>query len=158
MLPLWLKAVDYFLIQRPKEQIEVAVLLRNIAQHGIVISGQICETASRSVRFEQWQNRQLRQRQRTNYKRLWSQVPLIFVALQFIVIIIVIELFQLPKNRDQSNRNTFTRFIKRCLQCTENMESLSSTTKNRWDECSTTAKMLVECVEHYYAKRCEVVS
>ena len=38
------------------------------------------------------------------------------------------------------------------------MESLSSTTKNRWDECSTAAKMLVECVEHYYAKRCEVVS
>ena len=30
--------------------------------------------------------------------------------------------------------------------------------KNRWDECSTAAKMLVECVEHYYAKRCEVVS
>ena len=50
------------------------------------------------------------------------------------------------------------RFLKRCLQCTENMESLSSTTKNRWDECSTAAKMLVECVEHYYAKRCEVVS
>ena len=50
------------------------------------------------------------------------------------------------------------RFLKRCLQCTENMESLSSTTKNRWDECSTAAKMLVECVEHYYAKRCKVVS
>ena len=50
------------------------------------------------------------------------------------------------------------RFLKRCLQCTENMESLSSTTKNRWDDCSTAAKMLVECVEHYYAKRCEVVS
>ncbi|CAH3122619.1 unnamed protein product [Porites lobata] len=78
--------------------------------------------------------------------------------LMFIVIIIIIELLQLPKNRDQSNRNTFTRFLKRCLQCTENMESLSSTTKNRCDECSTAAKMLVECVEHYYAKRCEVVS
>ena len=50
------------------------------------------------------------------------------------------------------------RFLKRCLQCTENMESLSSTTKNRWDECSTAAKMLVECVERYYAERCEVVS
>jgi len=45
---------------------------------------------------------------------------------------------------------TFSRFLKRCLQCSENMESLSSTRKNRWDECKVVCyQLLMNITEHF---------
>ncbi|XP_078349682.1 endoplasmic reticulum membrane-associated RNA degradation protein-like [Oculina patagonica] len=145
-----LDAAPCLTLFRPKGEIEVALLLRSIAQHGKVISEQICEAAT--VRYQQWQDRQLRQRQRANYKRLWSHLPSMFATLQLMVVVVIAELISLPTSGEQRHRSIFIKFLKRCLQCSENMDSLSSASKNKWDECHTVGKTFVESVGHYYAK------
>ena len=47
---------------------------------------------------------------------------------------------------------SFGRFLKRCLQCSENMESLSSKSKNKWDECCSVGETFVDCVQSYYTE------
>ena len=45
------------------------------------------------------------------------------------------------------------RFLKRCLQCSENLQTLSSVAKNRWDECCAVGKVMVQAVEQHYSAR-----
>lgn len=133
---------------RPKGELEIAILLRSIVQRGKVTFEQICEVAA--MRYKQWKNRELRQRQRANYKRLWSHLPFIRAVLQLMVLVVIEELHQLPRNSEIIHRSAFIKFLKRCLQCSENMESLSSKSKNKWDECSTVGETFVDCVHGYY--------
>lgn len=135
-------------LYRPKDEIAITALLRSIIQHISVISEQVCEAAK--VKYDQWVKRQLRQRQRTNFKRLWLQIPSFFLILQSMVCVVIVEQFKLSKDTYCQDRSTLIRFLKRCLQCSENMNSLSSISKNRWDECSTVGKTWLQFVEMRY--------
>ncbi|XP_068730495.1 endoplasmic reticulum membrane-associated RNA degradation protein-like isoform X2 [Montipora capricornis] len=143
-----LNAAKFPTLYRPKDELTIIALLRSIIQHAKVTSEQICEATK--VRYEQWKSRQLRQRQRANLKRLWSQIPSLLITLQLMVCVVIREMFELSKGTEGQGKSVLIRFLKRCLQCSENMESLSSTSKNRWDECSTAGKTWLEYVEQFY--------
>ena len=69
---------------------------------------QICEVAA--MRYKQWKNRELRQRQRANYKRLWSHLPFIRAVLQLMVLVVIEELHQLPRNSEIIHRSAFIKY------------------------------------------------
>ena len=68
---------------------------------------QICEAAK--VKYEQWVKRQLRQRQRANFKRLWLQIPSFFFILQSMVCVVIVEQFKLSKDTYCQDRSTLIR-------------------------------------------------
>ena len=72
---------------------------------------QICEVAV--MRYKQWKNRELRQRQRANYKRLWNHLPFICAVLQLMVLVVIEELHQLPRSSENRHRSTFIKYAGR---------------------------------------------
>ena len=69
---------------------------------------QVCEAAT--VRYQQWKDRQLRQRQRANYKRLWGHLPSICASLQLMALVVIAELLKLPRSGEQGQRSNFIKY------------------------------------------------
>lgn len=69
---------------------------------------QICEAAT--VRYQQWKDRQLRQRQRANYKRLWCHLPSICATLQLMALVVITELLKLPRSGEQGQRSNYIKY------------------------------------------------
>lgn len=99
---------SFLLIQKYVTKKSEILVTKLIITSLFVLSNQICEAVT--VRYKQWKDRQLRQRQRANYKRLWSHLPYIFTTLQLMVVVVIIELLELPKSGEQRHRSNFIKY------------------------------------------------
>ncbi|XP_031564866.1 endoplasmic reticulum membrane-associated RNA degradation protein-like isoform X1 [Actinia tenebrosa] len=135
------------MLYRPKKELEVVSLLSNIVHHCSILSSQVLNTANQ--RYQQWSKKELRSRQRANYKRLLSLLPLFKNVIKVVLAFILIELPSLQANSDKT-RARYVKFLKRCLQSTENLESLSGPSKNKWDECRIVGEQLMNIIQSHF--------
>ncbi|XP_031564868.1 endoplasmic reticulum membrane-associated RNA degradation protein-like isoform X2 [Actinia tenebrosa] len=139
--------LDLPMLYRPKKELEVVSLLSNIVHHCSILSSQVLNTANQ--RYQQWSKKELRSRQRANYKRLLSLLPLFKNVIKVVLAFILIELPSLQANSDKT-RARYVKFLKRCLQSTENLESLSGPSKNKWDECRIVGEQLMNIIQSHF--------
>ncbi|XP_070577031.1 endoplasmic reticulum membrane-associated RNA degradation protein-like [Ptychodera flava] len=134
-----------------RTQLEVVSLLRRITSHGIVVVKQIIEVSE--TRFQQWQSKQLRSRQRNNYMKFLKSVPLIFLGLSVVVLIIATQLgsiSSLPQLQGKSYQQHL-KYLKGALQYVENLSTLTSLEKNKWDESCKLTEDFLDRTERFYS-------
>lgn len=134
---------------RPRHELEIVALLRNIVDHCSQTSKQIQQTAK--SKYEEYQKKELRSRQRNNYRRFWLQLPFIERIMSLFAVIVVVEMSSVENI--QGHDDNYVKFLKRCLQCAENLASLSSSSRNRWQECAEVGKLWMEQTHNYYERK-----
>ncbi|XP_064489024.1 endoplasmic reticulum membrane-associated RNA degradation protein-like isoform X2 [Ornithodoros turicata] len=130
---------------RARSELECITVLGQITGAVHQTSEQICHALTH--KHDMWKSHQLRSRQRVNYSRLLQSVPslrnMLFLAV-CIVCCCLKNINHVPLlHRSCSER--LMRFLKMSLKCCENLRTLTSTTKNRWEEST---KLCIDFV-HY---------
>ncbi|CAN7940389.1 unnamed protein product [Ixodes pacificus] len=120
---------------RPRRELEVTTMLR-----------QVCQEAHRSLRqvhgmlverTERWRLHQLRSRQRDNYKRLLESLPVLRegATLALWIVCCCLRRINNMTTLDALQYEKLVRLLKTTLKFSENFGTLTSSSKNRWDEC-----------------------
>ncbi|XP_028398909.1 endoplasmic reticulum membrane-associated RNA degradation protein-like isoform X2 [Dendronephthya gigantea] len=134
---------------RPRFELEVVALLRQVVDNGTRTSIQQTSTA----RYSEWEAKILRSRKRNNYKRFWVHLPSIGQTLCLLSAVVVGEIINIEKQTGSCVRKN--KFLKKCLQCSENLTSLSSSSKNRWLECKEVCTAWLDQVRNYFSQQNE---
>ncbi|XP_069810423.1 endoplasmic reticulum membrane-associated RNA degradation protein [Dendropsophus ebraccatus] len=118
----------------PRLVLEAVGVLRKISTQCHQVSDNILSTSQQ--RYEQWQNKTLRSRQRQNYQRLLYSIRSLFAALRLILTIVIVNLHYVHGicGNAHLEYQKYLKYLKSILQYTENMSTCTSPEKNRWDE------------------------
>ena len=117
----------------PTREEEIVRFLLRIGKLCVCISEQILNIAEN--RYTLWQAKQLRSRQRTNYKKFLQSTVSISVTIRLIIVIILItvKVFDELKH-DAVRQQRLIKFFKHMQKYCENMLSFTRTDANKWDE------------------------
>ncbi|XP_071080762.1 endoplasmic reticulum membrane-associated RNA degradation protein-like [Haliotis cracherodii] len=90
------------------------------------------------TRQEQLKQKQLRSRQRDNLKRLLESLPCLHAMANILCIMAASLLAHLDQlsNIEQTQMKKLQKFLKACLQYTENLRTFSGPDRNKWMECT----------------------
>ncbi|XP_067682582.1 endoplasmic reticulum membrane-associated RNA degradation protein-like [Haliotis asinina] len=90
------------------------------------------------MRQKQFVQKQLRSRQRDNLKRLLESLPSLHVMANILCIMAACLLAHLDQlnNLKQTQMKKLQKFLKACLQYTENLRTFSGPDRNKWTECT----------------------
>jgi len=120
----------------PTREEEILRLLLRIGKFCLQISEQILKTAEN--RYKLLQAKQLRSRQRTNYKKFLTSTVTVSITLRLIVIIILITVKILDDLAHEAvKQQRLVKLFKHVLKYCENMLSYTSIDVNKWDEAQT---------------------
>jgi len=133
----------------PTQEQEIVRLLLRIGKLCVGISEQILDIAEN--RYRLWQAKQLRSRQRTNYKKfLMCTVSLsVTIRLIIVVILITVKVFDELK-REAIKQQTLIKIFKHVQKYCENMLSYTRTDANRWDDAQALSYEL--CIRLQFLK------
>ncbi|XP_032219577.2 endoplasmic reticulum membrane-associated RNA degradation protein-like [Nematostella vectensis] len=131
-------------LYRTRPELEIVSLFCSIIDRCLATAEQVL--AAVKQRHAQWINKELHSRQRANYKRLRAHLPFIRDTLKLTVGVVAQHLADLTLKALPGNRKQYIKSLKRIQQCSQNMESLSGPSKNRWDECRDVAKRLADVI------------
>lgn len=125
---------------------EVIKLLRRVMSECADISDQVQFVLR--TRYTQWQNKELRSRQRKTYLRMLDSVPHISSGLHLVTLLTIVQLYSLDDFNASSvdKQAKRVRMLKNVLQQCENVLSSTATIKNRWDEACTIMDKLLHIV------------
>ncbi|XP_005108210.2 endoplasmic reticulum membrane-associated RNA degradation protein [Aplysia californica] len=107
----------------------------------------LCQTrAALVLRQQQLTAKQLRSRQRENFKKLLAFVPSISLFCQFVLALSAWLFCRLDhyNNWDNKTCKALQRFLKSALQTSENLRTFTSTDKNKWVEAGKITLSLLE--------------
>ncbi|XP_022083028.1 endoplasmic reticulum membrane-associated RNA degradation protein-like [Acanthaster planci] len=137
---------------RPRRELEVTSLLRRIVVHCVAVCRNVREMAE--LRYQQYLAKDLRSRQRANYTRLLNCVPRVSCGLRLIALILLCQLRSLHSIACLASKEAelLLKFLKFVLRCAENLNSLTSPEKNKWDECCDLTDSLQQRVKAFFAK------
>ncbi|KAM4042967.1 endoplasmic reticulum membrane-associated RNA degradation protein isoform 2-T2 [Anomaloglossus baeobatrachus] len=118
----------------PRMVLEAVGVLRKISIQCHQVSENIVSTSK--LRYEQWQSKLLRSRQRENYQRFLFSIKSLSPVLRLIVTIVIVDLHNIHSLPEKANLEyqKYLKYLKCILQYTENMSTCTSSEKNRWDE------------------------
>ncbi|XP_069625441.1 endoplasmic reticulum membrane-associated RNA degradation protein isoform X8 [Ranitomeya imitator] len=118
----------------PRMVLEAVNILRKVSIQCHHVSENIVSTSK--LRYEQWQNKTLRSRQRQNYQRLLFSIKSLAPVLRLIITIVVVDLHNIHSLSEEAHLEyqKYLKHLKCILQYTENMSTCTSPKKNRWDE------------------------
>lgn len=120
----------------PTREEEILRLLLRIAKFCVHISEQVLDSAEK--RYKLWQTKQLRSRQRTNYRRFLMSTVLISIALRLIVVITLITVNVLDDLKHEAVvQQILVKLFKHVQKYCENMVSYTRTDVNKWDEAQS---------------------
>ena len=131
---------------RPRYELEKASILRQVVGNCLQASNQIQLTSK--ARYNEWERKTLRSRQRNNYKRFWLYLPAIGQTLTLLTVVIISEFININKMTAADARKN--KFFRKCLQCSENLASLSSPSRNRWLECNEVCKTWLDQISSFF--------
>ncbi|XP_065066526.1 endoplasmic reticulum membrane-associated RNA degradation protein-like isoform X1 [Rhopilema esculentum] len=129
-------------LHRPKKELEVTGLLRQIAKQ--------CQTAVLQVitfareKLKQLENRSLRSRARTNFTAMVSVSPVLISFWQTLLLMVSIESLVAASIDIDDTWKSLIKYLKKCLKYAENISSLSNSSNNKWLECSKVVAQLAE--------------
>jgi len=131
---------------QPTREEEIIRLLIRIGKLCVCLSEQILDIAEN--RYRLWQAKQLRSRQRTNYKKfLLTTLPVsLTIRLIVVVILITIQAFDELKH-EAVKQKKLIKFFKCVQKYCENMLSYTRTDANRWDEAEALSCNLCTTVQ-----------
>ncbi|KAM3931172.1 endoplasmic reticulum membrane-associated RNA degradation protein isoform 1-T2 [Leptodactylus fuscus] len=118
----------------PRLVLEAVGVLRKVCTQCHQVSDNIVSTSH--LRYQQWQNKTLRSRQRQNYQRLLCCIRSLSPILRLIVTIVMVNLHNIHSASEKTylESQKYLKYLKSILQFTENLSSCTSPEKNRWDE------------------------
>ncbi|XP_066452197.1 endoplasmic reticulum membrane-associated RNA degradation protein isoform X2 [Eleutherodactylus coqui] len=118
----------------PRSVLEAVVVLRKISTQCYQVSDNIVSTSQ--LRYQQWQSKTLRSRQRQNYRRLLCSVQSLSPVLRLIITIVILNLHNIHNvsKTPDSEYQLYLKYLRSILQYTENMSTCSSPQNNRWDK------------------------
>jgi len=130
----------------PTREEEILRLLLRIAKFCVCISEQILDVAE--SRHTLLQRKQLRSRQRTNYKKFLMSTLSISITLRLIVVIILITITVLDDLEHQAvKQQRLVKLFKHVLKFCENMLTYTRTDVNKWEEAQTLSNDLSNRVQ-----------
>ena len=117
----------------PTREEEIVRLLLRIAKLCVCLSEQILDSAEN--RYKLWQAKQLRSRQRTNYKKFLMSTMSISITIRLIVVVILITVKVFDELQSEVvKQQRLIKLFKYVQKCCENMLSYTKTDANKWDE------------------------
>ncbi|XP_077139390.1 endoplasmic reticulum membrane-associated RNA degradation protein isoform X4 [Ranitomeya variabilis] len=118
----------------PRMVLEAVNILQKVSIQCHHVSENIVSTSK--LRYEQWQSKTLRSRQRQNYQRLLFSIKSLAPVLRLIVTIVIVDLHNIHSLSEEAHLEyqKYLKHLKCILQYTENMSTCTSPKKNRWDE------------------------
>jgi len=117
----------------PTREEEITRLLLRIAKLCVCISEQILDIAEN--RYRLWQAKQLRSRQRTNYKKFLMSTMSLSVTIRLIVVVILITVKVFDElQHEVVKQQRLIKLFKHVQKYCENMLSYTRTDANKWDE------------------------
>jgi len=130
----------------PTREEEILRLLLRMGKLCVHISEQILDVAEN--RHRQWQAKQLRSRQRINYKRFLTSIVSISTTLRLIIVIILITVKVLDALKHETVKQwRLVKLFKHVQQFCENMLNYTRTDVNKWDEAQTASCALSDKVQ-----------
>ena len=130
----------------PTREEEILRLLLRIGKLCVRISEQILDVAEN--RHKLLQTKQLRSRQRTNYKKFLTSTVAVSVTLRLIVVIILITVTVLDDLEHEAvKQQRLVKLFKHVLKFCENMLSYTGADVNKWDEAQTASNDLSNRVQ-----------
>ncbi|XP_071997118.1 endoplasmic reticulum membrane-associated RNA degradation protein isoform X2 [Engystomops pustulosus] len=119
----------------PRLVLEAVSVLHKVSTQCHQVSNNIISISE--LRYEQWQNKILRSRQRHNYQRLLCSIRSLSTILRLIITIVIMDLHNIhlcTSEKTHLEYQKYLKYLKTILQYTENMSTCTSPEKNRWDE------------------------
>ncbi|KAM5164295.1 endoplasmic reticulum membrane-associated RNA degradation protein [Mantella aurantiaca] len=113
---------------------EVVNILRRVITKCHLVSTNIISTLR--LRYEQWENKTLRSRQRQNYIRLLSSNKTLSLVIRLILTLIIVDLHNIHScpTKMRAEYQKYLKYLKSMLQYAENLSTYTNQHKNRWDE------------------------
>ncbi|XP_038056583.1 endoplasmic reticulum membrane-associated RNA degradation protein-like [Patiria miniata] len=137
---------------RPRRELEVVSLLRRITAQCLASCRNVKDMAE--LRYQQYKAKELRSRQRANYTRLLNCIPRVSCGLRLVALILLCQLRNLYSISCCASKEAefLLKFLKAVLRYAENLNSLTSPEKNKWDECCGLTDSLLQQVNSHCAK------
>jgi len=130
----------------PAREEEILRLLLRIVKFCVRISEQILDVAEN--RHKMLQTKQLRSRQRTNYKKFLTSTVSVSITLRLIVVIILITVTVLDDLEHEAvKQQRLVKLFKQMLKFCENMLRYTGSNVNKWDEAQTASNDLSNRVQ-----------
>ncbi|XP_064621815.1 endoplasmic reticulum membrane-associated RNA degradation protein-like isoform X2 [Lineus longissimus] len=136
--------------RQPIRMSELIGLLRRILTNGTQASENVCSVTT--LRYNQWEAKELRSRQRNTYKRHLDSVPVLSIGLR-LVLLIVLNIYQdldMWASMERKTQHDHLKLLKSLNQYCENIVSFSSSDKNRWDEACGLTDKIISQVKGFY--------
>ncbi|XP_065833363.1 endoplasmic reticulum membrane-associated RNA degradation protein-like isoform X2 [Oscarella lobularis] len=134
---------------KSKENSQIVSTVRKITDHLSQTVKQILAYASERIQL--WRDKQLRSSRRETYKRFSRRLPAIVSVLEALYSIAL--LFLLKTEQQKSCPASSLKYLKQCLQSSENLASLTSVTDNKWEDAAALAdKLLEQTHKHNFQK------
>ncbi|XP_044146283.1 endoplasmic reticulum membrane-associated RNA degradation protein isoform X2 [Bufo gargarizans] len=133
----------------PRLVLEAVGVLRKVSTQCHQVSNNIVTTSQ--LRYEQWQNRTLRSRQRQNYQRLLYSIRSLSPVLRLIMTIVIVDLHNIHSISEKTHLEyqKYLKHLKSLLQYSENMTTCTSPEKNRWDETIQMTSRIIVKIETF---------
>ncbi|XP_018415473.1 PREDICTED: endoplasmic reticulum membrane-associated RNA degradation protein [Nanorana parkeri] len=112
---------------------EVVNILRRVTAQCQLVSTNIITTSN--LRYEQWENKTLRSRQRQNYIRMLSSIKTLSLIIRLILTLIIVDfsnILSIPM-KTLAEYQKYLKYLKSILQYAENVVTYTSQDQNRWD-------------------------
>ncbi|XP_040285283.1 endoplasmic reticulum membrane-associated RNA degradation protein isoform X2 [Bufo bufo] len=133
----------------PRLVLEAVGVLRKVSTQCHQVSDNIVTTSQ--LRYEQWQNKTLRSRQRQNYQRLLCSISSLSPVLRLIMTIVIVNLHNIHSISEKTHLEyqKYLKHLKSLLQYSENMTTCTSPEKNRWDETIQMTSRIIVKIETF---------
>ncbi|XP_056423090.1 endoplasmic reticulum membrane-associated RNA degradation protein isoform X2 [Hyla sarda] len=130
--------------------LEAVGVLHKVSTQCYQVSANVLCTSQ--IRYEQWQNKTLRSRQRQNYQRLLCSIRSLSTALHLILTIVIVNLNNIHSICEKAHLEyqKYLKYLKSILQYTENMSTCTSPEKNRWDEAIQMTSRIMFKIKTFY--------
>lgn len=129
----WLDTMDLPSLYCSKKTVEVLRILRQLMDHWLSVVPQLLIFGQQ--RSKQWQEKELRSRQRHNYHVFCERFPLLCLLLHCLLIHVCLYLAALVDNWQPDAQSI--KCLKSSLQCIEKLHVHTSSSKNKWEEACT---------------------
>ncbi|XP_063226013.1 endoplasmic reticulum membrane-associated RNA degradation protein-like isoform X2 [Bacillus rossius redtenbacheri] len=135
-------------VYRPKSETTFISLLRRIGDNLTVLCSQVCFLLQE--KYCNFNMHKLRSRQRKTYQLILNTCPSLYVAVQCVIMLLVLQLLKVNtiETLSMSQYSTLSRFMKEMLKYAENLVSCTSLEKNRWDVVQMLTTYFKESVCH----------
>ncbi|XP_077992225.1 endoplasmic reticulum membrane-associated RNA degradation protein-like [Glandiceps talaboti] len=134
-----------------RRELEIVSLLRHIVSEEIKVVNQIRDVAV--TRFQQWERKELRSRQRNNYLKCLKSIPCLSSGVRLLSLLVITQLSTVNSIPELSAKTYqhLLKYLKGVLQYTENLATLTSLEKNKWDESCTLTEEFVHKTDKFYS-------